>query len=277
MASVGCHTSSYKWIVGRIGGWLGRFGGTALGALLAGWSGALIGFVLGALTDRQMRLAPYRARRWRRITDGAEAGTFHAVLFGWLGHLAKIDGRVSEAEVDAARGVMFELGLNERGRALAVELFNRGKQARFPRRRLARRLAQRAPGRDWAPRAIGYAARVVVADRGRADPAAERRLLEFAHLIGVETAEVKRRLRGACGPFVAGHLQPTLNNAYSLLGVDRAAGEADIRRAYRRMISRHHPDRMVARNLPEKDVRAAGERTHEIRAAFDRIRRSRGF
>lgn len=259
------------------GAWAGRLGGLSVGGLIGGVPGALLGLGAGSLLDRHRRLAPFSPQRWREVADGVGERTFYAVLFGWLGHLAKVDGRVSEAEVDVTRAIMSEFGLSASARALAIELFTRGKTKHFPRRTLARRLARRLQGREWLVRAIHCGARVAVAD-GRPGAATESRLLEFAELIGVDAGEVTRRLRRArAAQAPSGGARFALDGAYRLLGVADTASEEAVRKAYRRLISRYHPDRLEARRRPQEEIRAAGEQTRRIREAFEQIRRSRGF
>lgn len=68
-----------------------------------------------------------------------------------------------------------------------------------------------------------------------------------------------------------------LADAYAVLNVSPQAGDEEIKRAYRRLLSQHHPDKLVAKGLPEEMTKLASERTHQIRSAFERIRRKRGF
>ena len=68
-----------------------------------------------------------------------------------------------------------------------------------------------------------------------------------------------------------------LDDAYAILGVDAQAGEAEIKRAYRRLLSQHHPDKLVAKGLPEEMMKMATQKTHEIRQAYEAVREARGF
>jgi len=81
---------------------------------------------------------------------------------------------------------------------------------------------------------------------------------------------------GASGRGRGASAGPSLSEAYQVLGVDRAASDADIKRAYRRLISRHHPDKLVSKGLPEEMMKVAAQKTHEIRQAYERIREARG-
>ena len=58
-------------------------------------------------------------------------------------------------------------------------------------------------------------------------------------------------------------------DAYAILGVDESCSDAELKLAYRRMMNRHHPDKLVAKGLPEEMMRVATEKTREIKAAYE--------
>ncbi len=60
---------------------------------------------------------------------------------------------------------------------------------------------------------------------------------------------------------------------YAVLGLERSAGESEVKRAYRKLISQHHPDKLG--DVPEELKRRAEERAREINAAYERIRAER--
>jgi DnaJ like chaperone protein len=68
-----------------------------------------------------------------------------------------------------------------------------------------------------------------------------------------------------------------LGDAYSVLGLDSGASDQEVKTAYRRLMNQHHPDKLVARGLPQSMVRVAEEKTTEIRAAYERVKTHRGF
>jgi DnaJ like chaperone protein len=62
---------------------------------------------------------------------------------------------------------------------------------------------------------------------------------------------------------------------YVVLGIDRTANERDIKRAYRKLMSQHHPDKLG--DVPDELKRRAEERAREINAAYERVKAERGF
>jgi DnaJ like chaperone protein len=62
---------------------------------------------------------------------------------------------------------------------------------------------------------------------------------------------------------------------YAVLAIDRTANEHEIKRAYRKLMSQHHPDKLG--DVPDELKRRAEERAREINAAYERIKGERGF
>ena len=65
--------------------------------------------------------------------------------------------------------------------------------------------------------------------------------------------------------------------AYRTLEVDPAVNNEDLTRAYRRLMSRHHPDKLKANGLPDSMLEHAKQRTQAIREAYELLRQQRGM
>ena len=93
-------------------------------------------------------------------------------------------------------------------------------------------------------------------------------------------AQLEALLRApAGGPAAPSGAAPRqqLDDAYAALGVSPEASEAEIRRAYRKMMRENHPDRFAAQGLPESMREIAEERARKINAAYDLIKSARQF
>jgi DnaJ like chaperone protein len=66
-----------------------------------------------------------------------------------------------------------------------------------------------------------------------------------------------------------------LDDAYAVLGVSTSATDAEVKKAYRRLMSQHHPDKLVAKGLPEEMMTIAKEKTQKIRKAYEVVKDSR--
>jgi len=84
---------------------------------------------------------------------------------------------------------------------------------------------------------------------------------------------------GRGGPAGGGYVPPQRTpqgpDPYAVLGIERSADDRAVKRAYRKLISEHHPDRLG--DLPEDMRKRAESRASEINAAYDRIKEQRGF
>ena len=66
-------------------------------------------------------------------------------------------------------------------------------------------------------------------------------------------------------------------NSYEVLGVSSTDSKADIRRAYKRLMSSHHPDKLIAKGLPPEMIEIAKKKTQDIQAAWEDVKTLRGF
>ena len=260
------------------------FFGLIIGRLPGAVTGAIIGFILDNLRHSQ---------RKRAIP---EAGGFVGPLFTLLGAVAKSDGRVSEAEIAVAERLMTRMGLHPAQRQQAVASFNRGKQPEFDVTSTIDEL-RRWVGvrRDHAFPVLDVVIETVLAE-GRPSPEKMAILRQLAFALRVSDMELMALLAmkgyawnaggnargrsGSWGPGSgSGYVPPQRNtqgpDPYTVLGIDRNADERAVKRAYRKLISEHHPDRLG--DLPEDMRRQAESRASEINAAYDRIKEMRGF
>jgi DnaJ like chaperone protein len=81
-----------------------------------------------------------------------------------------------------------------------------------------------------------------------------------------------RQRAGAGRPPTQG---PTLKQAYAVLGVSPKDSDATVKRAYRKLLSQHHPDKLVSKGVPEDMLKLATQKTHEIRRAYEMIQSAR--
>jgi DnaJ like chaperone protein len=68
-----------------------------------------------------------------------------------------------------------------------------------------------------------------------------------------------------------------LEEAYGVLGVSASSTDAEVKKAYRKLMSQHHPDKLVSKGLPEEMMAMAKEKAQEIQSAYDRVKQSRGM
>ncbi len=261
--------------------------GVLIGAVLGFWVlhglfGALIGGVIGWLLTSRPRFVRQQASFDQAVEP----------LFGLLGAVSKADGRVSESEIAVAERLMTRMGLSADQRQHAVASFNAGKQPGYDLDATLEKLRVWTGGRrDHAITILDVVVDTVLAEgAGESKMQILRRLAAALRISEMELMAVMAmkgyawappgsggRRGGAWGQ--GGYAPPrraqTGPDPYAVLGVARDADARTIKRAYRKLISEHHPDRLG--DLPEDLRRRAEARASEINAAYERIQNERGF
>ena len=255
--------------------------------------GGPIGAVLGAALGRSFGRAVGRLEGIERLEAGGapdgfgEPGVssreraqlaFFTAAFGVMGQVAKADGRVSPDEIRLASRVMDELGLDAEQRRAARAIFNQGKSSRFPLDDVLDQLRSECGRATNVLRMFLEVQLQAAWADGGVHPEERRLLLHVAERLGFSRAvydELERMVGASVGAHSQRQAGPSLEDAYATLGVSPDASDADVKRAYRRLMSRHHPDKLAAKGLPDEMMRAATERTQQIKAAWDRVQSAR--
>ena len=256
--------------------WWGLLLGGTFGFLVGGPIGAVLGAALGRSFGRAVR----------GFDGGQPEGSgreraqlaFFTATFGVMGQVAKADGHVSPDEIRLANRIMDELGLDPDQRRAARAIFNEGKSSRFPLDDVLDQLRTEC-GRSTNLLRMFLEIQVQAAwADGGVHPEERRLLRHVAARLGFPAAtydEIERMVGAGTGAMARATGGPSIEEAYATLGVPADAPDAEVKRAYRRLMSRHHPDKLASRGLPEEMMKAATERTQQIKAAWDRVQHER--
>ncbi len=251
--------------------------GTLLGGLFGGLPGLLVGAALGWLAGRLVQ-------RWLIGQLNVVQSQLLDSTFGVMGALCKTDGVVTREEIAAAERIFDMLRLGDAQRRDAKAAFNRGKQPDFDLDAAVDAFARMSRGQGPLIQLFLQLQMMAVAADGKVDPAEHDMLVRIARRLGLgeqDVARLEALLRAAsAGPGAAPGAPPSatrLDDAYAALGVSRQASDAEVKRAYRKLISENHPDKLAARGLPESMRPVAEERSREINAAYDLIKEARNM
>jgi len=259
---------------------LGKLIGGLGGLIFLGPVGGVVGVILGHQYDRGA--AESRARVGRSGRGGQRSARvgqqFFDTTFAVMGHIAKADGRVSENEIRAARALMHQMQLRPEQVQRAIAQFNDGKRREYALDDALQRLRHECGGRRELCRAfVDMQLRAALAD-GQIHKDVRGLLWRVARALDisrVEFAQIEAMAR-AHQAFAGGQQVPqrrdALKQAYKVLGVEESASDPEVKKAYRRLMNQHHPDKLVARGLPESMLSVAEEKTREIRGAYETIR-----
>lgn len=260
--------------------WLGKLIGGLLGLLLLRHPlGVVMGVLAGHLFDNGTFTS--RARPQSRV-----ARSFIDSLFGMIGAMAKADGRVSEREIAATEQLMQRMGLDTAQRHEAIHRFNAGKTPGFAVERVINELRVWCLGRrDHAYVIIDVLLDVVFADGAGIERMQLMRRLCVA--LGVHEREIamlaagkgyvwsdagQSRSQSAAPPPPRPSGGP---DPYAVLGVERGTDERSLKRAWRKLMSEHHPDKLG--DVPAVLRERAEQRARDINTAYERIKNERGF
>ena len=249
-----------------------------LGLSVAGPIGVLIGVYIGHQFDKGLGgLQPMSAQQQAEVRE-----SFFDTVFGLLGHLAKADGRVSEAEVAHAEALMSKMGLNTPHRKKAIELFKTGSKSGFSIDVTMDRFMAVCGRQNNLKRALlDYLVSLAIAD-GELHQAEQDVLRKIAGRLGFSSAlfdkfiemvkaQSQFKQSGGSGGYRESTSPGTLQAAYTALGVEAAQTDAQIKRAYRKLISANHPDKLIGQGMPDDMVKLATERTQEIQTAYELV------
>lgn len=265
----------------------GKVLGAFFGFLLGNIFGALLGLWIGHRFDRGMGMS------FRRAPSQQQQAVFFHATFAVMGHIAKASGQVTEHEIRVASSLMDRMRLSGEQRVRAQESFRQGKESDFPLRETLAEFRQASLGqRDILRFFLEVQLQAAFAD-GKVE-ANERAILqtiadelgfsriELARILAMAEAQMNffhRQQQGGQGQQYRQEApsQDRLKDAYQLLGVSENDSDQEIKRAYRKEMSKHHPDKLAAKGLPPEMMEMAKEKTQEIQQAWEWIREARGI
>lgn len=254
--------------------------GGLIGLLTGGITGLFIGAGVCFLIARGIR---------RVVKKYNPQEAFFRATFSVMGKLAKADGRVTENEIAYARQVMAQMRLSEERRKMAIDYFTQGKQDDFDIGEVLQPLQtlfRMQPPLKFAFIELQLQAAMADGEISPQEAALIAELCAHLALTQMEVDALIARMRaqqdfhrhggaGGAGGFGGADHAQLLKDAYGVLGVDESATDAEVKKAYRRLMSQHHPDKLVAKGLPEEMMAMAKEKAQEIQAAYDRVRQAR--
>lgn len=264
--------------------WLGKILGGTFGFMLGGPLGAILGASVGHQFDVGMisleTLESLRPGDQHRVQMA-----FFTATFSVMGHIAKADGKVSPEEISLANRIMDQMSITGEMRSTAINLFQQGKSIDFPLDDVLAQFYKECHRRtDLIRMFLEIQMQEALAD-GSIDSQEEKLLLHICTQLRVSRFDYERlkiRLK-AQERFYSrrGHYQPpqrepsNLQDAYEVLGLKSSASDAEVKKAYRRLMSQNHPDKLVAKGLPAEMMTLAKEKTQKITKAYETIQQAR--
>ena len=271
--------------------WWGKVLCAFLGYLVAGPMGAFFGVFIGNFFDRGL-IQHFTNPLWHFHAEKRQStrAIFFQATFSVLGHIAKAYGRVSEQEIQMAKTLMRDMNLNREQKKMAQDFFNEGKKENFNLKKvltLLQKSAQHNPNLIKLFIDTQYTA-------AQLDGLTEKQIQIMNTILQcMHCAPIHKQSRfnddfyqqshkwqnSSHSEQTHYHTNPntTLAGAYAILQVPSTSNKQDIKKAYRRLISRHHPDKLIAQGASKDRVKQANEKTQVIRKAYEQICASKGW
>jgi len=264
--------------------WWGKIIGGVLGMFKGGLGGAVVGALLGHMIDRFIA----------GVTGvGNTQKAFFAALFSSLGHLSKADGQVTAAEIEMVESLMQRMQISGDERQRAIRHFNLGKEADFDLDAALHNFLQLSVMRQDLRQMFMEIMVEAAFSSGGISNEEHAVLLKLARALRIPGHLFTAMLnaRGPAGNYdqsgsyrqssggrrAAYSITGTIDQAYAKLGLTNKATDSEIKRAYRKLVSQYHPDKLVSRGLPEEMMEMAKIRVRDINTAYDQVKQTRGF
>ena len=262
--------------------YLGKIIGTVAGLATGKPWLALLGFILGHQFDRGFaeRFTYFGQQNFDTRLDRLPE-SFVKALFQTMGHLAKVDGRVTEDEIRAARALMHRLGLGPSEIRQAIAWFDGGKQENFSLITTLRQLRQES-ARLVETRGLFVRLLMEVSlskDRlHRRERSLYWTVCTELDIGRVELAQLEAMIRAQRGfrrsPQGSADAERVVG-AYRALGINESSSNAEIKKAYRRLMNKNHPDKLASKSPDAAAIAEAERKTREIRGAYEMLKARR--
>ena len=260
-----------------LGGFFGFMFGHIFGMLLGIWLGHRFDRALGIKFNVQNGMFG------NSVTSQQKQKLFFDATFSVMGHVAKAKGQITQTDIQVANAYMDQMRLQGEARVQAQNAFALGKSSDFPLQETLVEFAQMMRGdRNVLQMFLGIQVQVAFSD-GHIDKNEKLILYTIAEQLGFSRFELDRLLQMIEGQqhFHQGQQQQqqqaSTDDSYKILGVDESATDKEVKRAYRKLMSQNHPDKLASKGLPEEMMNLAKEKAQDIQKAYETLRKERGF
>lgn len=233
-----------------------------LGYFFYGFRGAILGFIIGSLIDS---LSSRTTVRFGGLgEDKVSPGDFELNLLSLSALVIKSDGKVSQSEMDYVRTYFVQAYGKDRANAIFRTFNDIIKERELSEVRIAQYLAARTQ----------YAARLQIthflfsianADNHVSQGEA-RKIQEIASYLRITVKDFES---------IKAMFFKSTDNAYKILEVEKSATDAEIKKAFRSMAKKYHPDKL--QHMDEAYRKGAEQKFHKVQEAYEQIQKERGF
>jgi DnaJ like chaperone protein len=260
---------------------------SVLGLVFYGWFGVIIGAIIGLYIDINfLAYGHLQSISFHPRFRGFVKYHFVKATFLVMGHIAKLEGVVTPQHIQFAEQMMERMQLNASLRLLAKQSFNAGKRKSFSLNRCLINFIRVCGGEDELLELFVEIQLQAVKLSGSMSTRGKRVIMNICQVLqfGVIESQNSAHYFHERHDKTYSHqhydaYQPQRSDThkyFAMLGVDRKASLVEIKKRYRQLISKHHPDRVIARGGSPQEIQQATEKTQEIHGAYEEILRIKG-
>lgn len=254
-----------KWIGGALGwsfgGPIGAIIGLAIGSLIDG-STKSGGFLLGD-GNTQGRQTASQSRRQTGTRPQTRSGDFELSLLILASVVIKADGRQEQSELDFVRTQFVSMYGKERANQ-AFKLFKNISKQQIPTRKVCLQIREMM---DHASRLqlLHFLFGIAKADGMVTDDEVSQ-IHMISGYLGLNSRDY--------GSIKAMFYNST-DNAYEILEITKDAMDSEVKKAYRKMAKKYHPDKVI--HLGAEHQKGAEEKFRQVQSAYEQLQKERGF
>lgn len=240
----------------------------------------LLGIVLGYIfkSYRKFESTYYTKNQFKnmQLTPEAIAKSELGLFVALAAKIAKADGKVHELEAELISNMLKDVSQafekSEEVRDILKEIFNREKEIVFNVDELALELQQRLRGdKQKALMMLQFLTHLSFID-GELSHTEERLLLKIAAFLKIEHHEIEGLINHFASMHNGSSSSMSEGDAYKLLEVDEGASLSEIKKAYRKLVKKYHPDIMQAKGESEEYIKEATAKVQEINEAYELLK-----
>ncbi|MAM19403.1 MAG: TerB family tellurite resistance protein [Bacteroidota bacterium] len=235
------------------------------GYMYARFPGAILGFIIGTLLDNYVRSSGgIFSSLFSERKPEVSPGDFELNLLSLCSIVIKADGHVSQTELDYVRAYFVRAYGKERANATFRTFNEVVKNRQVSASRIARYLAARTkyPTRLQI---VHFLFGIAQAD-GRVSESEANVIREIAGYLQLGRSDFES---------IKAMFFKNTDSAYTILEIDKNATDAEVKKAYRKMAKKYHPDKLG--HMDEAYRKGAEEKFRKVQEAYEQIQKERGF
>jgi DnaJ like chaperone protein len=242
--------------------------GAGIGFVAGGPIGAVIGFAAGSVVDAYTKEDFEQDRRvfereYRQSPQQTRSGDFEISLLVLAAIVIKADGKIDQRELNFVRSQFVGMYGKERANN-AFQLFKGIMKKQISARQVCMQIRQNMPHASRL-QLLHFLFGIAKADDHVSESEVDqiRKIAGYLYINQYDFESIKAMFYNST------------DSAYKILEIDKSATDSEVKKAYRKMAKKYHPDKL--QGLGEEHLKGAQEKFQSIQAAYDSIKKERGF